>query len=196
MIRSLTRSAVVLLGAVALVGGLAGQVPAAATDQTTPVVQTAAFQPYDHGGHHGDSDKDGCADDHERKFRGGEYCDDNTGYYCSYGYDDDYYYAYDHGRRGCCGRDYRRHDRCRDYYYDDYYYDRYYYYDRDRDHDHDGDGRNGRGDGDGDGHNGRGDGDGHNGRGDGDRGGRGDGDGGGRGDGDGGGNGGGKGGDD
>ena len=147
MIRSIVRSAAVLLGAVALVGGLAGQVPAAAADET----QARSYETYNRGY------DDRCPDHHEREFRGGTTCDYN-GHgrygYCSYG--DDGYYAYDHGHRR---HGYRHGYRgCRGYYDDDYYYGRYHYghrgdHDGDNGHRGDGDGDNGRGDrgGDGDG---------------------------------------------
>lgn len=123
VIRSIVRSAVVLVGAVTLVGGLVGQGRAAADGGVSPgasTIQVAGndFETYDDD------------DDGHRRYRcyDGYSSYDDGGYYRSYdyGYDDyGYYDSYDHRYR----------DRCRRY-YDDH---RYYYDRGDHDGDHDGD---------------------------------------------------------
>ena len=132
MIRSIVRSAVVLLGAVALVGGLVGQGRAAADEggpasAPTSWAASSGFETYD--------DDDGgrrryrCYDGYHDSYYGYGYYRsyDDDGYYRSYD-DDGYYRSYDDD-----GDRYR--DRCRRHYHDDrYYYDR-----GDHDGDHDGD---------------------------------------------------------
>jgi hypothetical protein len=121
VIRSIVRSAVVLLGAVALVGGLVGQGRAVADEggpTSADVIRVAGndFDTYDDDGHR----RYDC-------YRGYGYSDDYyyDGYY-SDGHHYGYYYPYDHRYR----------DRCRRYHDDD---DRYYYHRGDHDGDHDGD---------------------------------------------------------
>jgi hypothetical protein len=135
VIRSITRSAVVLLGAVALVGGLVGQGRAGA-DPARSTSQVSDYRAYDHGGDHGDDDGHygrycscryrGYSDDGYRTYDSdGRY---GRGCYRGYSEDDRRAYYYD-GYRG-------RYNRCGYDYYDDGYYGRYHYGDRD----HDGDG--------------------------------------------------------
>jgi hypothetical protein len=124
VIRYIVRSAIVLLGTVALVGGLVGQGRAAADGggpTSAPAIRVAGgdFETYDHD------------DDGHRRYRCYDrYSYDGYGYDGYYrSYDDGYYRSYDDD-----GYDGRYRDRCRRY--DDRYYDDRY--DRHRG-DHDGD---------------------------------------------------------